>query len=103
MGHYRAALERLRPGESRPDICEVMEFLGWALAADGQYQEAARLLAFAERERADMGMVLPPIDLPHHERALEAVRAALGDQGLAAAWAGGACAGHGGGDCPGDA
>jgi len=76
MGHYRAALVRLRLRESRPDICEVLEFLGWALAADGKHTDAARLLAFAERERTGMGIILPPIDRPRHEHALEAVRAA---------------------------
>ena len=86
VGHYRAALARLRPGESRPDLCEVLEFLGWALAADGQCGAAARLLAFAERKRTDMGIVLPLIDRPHHDHALGTMRAALGEQGFAAAW-----------------
>jgi len=87
VGHYRAALARLRAGESRPDICEAIEFLAWALATDGQHTDAARLLAFAKQERADMGIVMPPIDRPHHDRALQTVRAALGEQGFAAAWA----------------
>ena len=85
--HYRAALARLRPGESRPDICEVFEFLGWALAADGQHRVAARLLAFAERERTDMGIVLPPVDRAHHERAMDAVCGALDKPEFTAAWA----------------
>jgi hypothetical protein len=76
IAHYRAALARLRSGESRPDIVEVLEFLAWALAADGHHVDAARLLAFAERERTEMGIALPPVDRPHHDRALGAVRAA---------------------------
>ena len=87
MGKTRLALERVRRGESRPDTVEVLECLGWALAAAGQARKAARLLALAEREREDMGIVLPPVDRPRHEGALEAVREALGEEGFAAAWA----------------
>ena len=84
---YRQALERARRDESRPDMVELIEYLAWALAADGQAREAARLLALAEREREEMGMVLPPVDRPHHERALETVQDALSEANLAAAWA----------------
>jgi len=87
VAHYRVALAHLRPGESRPDICEVVEFLAWALAADGQHDEASRLLAFAEHERTEMGIVLPPIDRPHHQRALDAVRTALDETTFTMAWA----------------
>jgi hypothetical protein len=34
-----------------------------------------------------MGNVLPPVDRPHHERALEIVQDGLGEAGLTAAWA----------------
>jgi len=40
-----------------------------------------------ERERDDMGIVLPPVDRPHHERALATAKAALGEEGFAATWA----------------
>jgi predicted ATPase/DNA-binding SARP family transcriptional activator len=83
---YRQAMERTRRGESRSDTVEVLEYLAWALAADGQAGEAARLLALAERERQDMGMVLPPVDRPHHERAVGDASAALGGEGFATAW-----------------
>jgi tetratricopeptide (TPR) repeat protein len=84
---YRQALERARRDEPRPDMVEQIEYLAWALAADGQDREAARLLALAQREREEMSMVLPPVDRPHHERALETVQDGLGEAGLAAAWA----------------
>jgi len=86
---YRHALAGARRRESRPGTVEVLEFLAWALAADGQADEAARLLALAEREREEMGIVLPPVDRPHHKRALETVQDGLGETGLAAAWAAG--------------
>ena len=41
----------------------------------------------AARERDEMGMVLFPVDRPYHERAVEAVRTALGEQAFVAAWA----------------
>jgi hypothetical protein len=34
-----------------------------------------------------MGVVLPPVDQPHRDRALETAQDALGEAGFAAAWA----------------
>jgi ATP/maltotriose-dependent transcriptional regulator MalT len=84
---YRQALARARRSESRPDTVELTEYLAWALATDGQVGEAVRLLALAKRKREEMGIVLPPVDRPHHECALETVQNGLGEAGLAAAWA----------------
>jgi tetratricopeptide (TPR) repeat protein len=84
---YRHALAGARRRESRPGTVEVLEFLAWALAVDGQDREAARLLAVADRKREEMGIVLPPVDRPHHECALETVQNGLGEAGLAASWA----------------
>ncbi|MFL7811079.1 MAG: tetratricopeptide repeat protein, partial [Anaerolineae bacterium] len=80
---YRQALERARRSESRPDMVELIEYLAWALDAGGQVGEAARLLALAEHERVEMGMVLPPVDRPHHDRAVGDASAALGGEGFA--------------------
>ena len=33
-----------------------------------------------------MGIVLPPVDRPRHQRALQAAKGALGEEGFAAAW-----------------
>jgi len=84
---YQHTLARARRRESRPEMVELIEYLAWALAANGQVGEAARLLALAEREREEMGIVLPPVDRPHHGRTVEGTRAALGEEGFAAAWA----------------
>jgi predicted ATPase/DNA-binding SARP family transcriptional activator len=83
----REAVAHMRRHQCRPNTVEAIEPLTWALAAHGQAGKAARLLAYAARERAEMGMVLPPIDQPYHERAVDAVRAALGERAFAAAWA----------------
>jgi hypothetical protein len=67
-------------------MVERIESLAWALAADGQDREAARLLALAGREREKMGMVLPPVDRAHHDRAVGDASAALDREGFTAAW-----------------
>ena len=38
-------------------------------------------------ERDEMGVVLYPVDRPHHEKAMETVRRALSEKAFAAAWA----------------
>jgi len=73
--------------DSRPDKVEALEDLAWALAADGQAAEATRLLAVAACEREEMGTILYPVDCPHHEKAMETARSALGEEAFAAAWA----------------
>ena len=86
---YRKCLDGPMRWQHRPVGAEAAEHLAWALAADGQAEEAARLLACAAHEREDMGIVLSPVDRPYHERALEAVRQALDDAVFATAWAAG--------------
>ncbi len=73
IGDYGEMLARARSAESRPDVAQASEHLAWALAAAGEPDEAAALLAEAEAERAAMGMVLYPVDVPHRERALALV------------------------------
>jgi tetratricopeptide (TPR) repeat protein len=86
---YRQAVDHARHSESRPDIAQTCEYLAWAQAADGQYRQAAHLLAVAARERDDMGIALFLVDRPHHAHAMETVRGALDEEVLAAAWAAG--------------
>jgi tetratricopeptide (TPR) repeat protein len=74
---YRRCLEHPMRIGHRVMSAEATEHLAWALAEDGQAEEAARLLACAAHEREDMGIVLYPIDRPYHERAMEAVQAVL--------------------------
>jgi ATP/maltotriose-dependent transcriptional regulator MalT len=83
---YRASLTGLWPAD-RVGTVNALEGLSWALAADGQYREATQLLAIAARERDDIGMVLPPVERPHHEQAMAAVRDTLDEAAFAIAWA----------------
>ena len=98
------ALHEERPGEARPllreslaisqrlgdrdDIAWALELTGVALARS-QGEQAAQLLGAAEALRDSLGIALEGAELALHERALEAVEAAI-DPGIAAsAWAAG--------------
>jgi predicted ATPase len=69
----RLALEGARGWTVRPDVAIATEHVGWALAENGELDEAASLLAEAQSERDAMGMVLYPVEVPHHERAVATV------------------------------
>jgi non-specific serine/threonine protein kinase len=62
------------------------EYLGTVIAAQRQWVPAARLLGTAEAVREDIGVPLPPEQQAGHDQAM---RAALGDEAGAAAWAAG--------------
>jgi hypothetical protein len=79
--------DQVRRQQRRPDVIEAVEHLAWALAAGGQVSKATRLLACAAREREKKGIVLPPVDQPYHQRALEAVQDAWSAEAFAEAWA----------------
>ena len=83
---YRASLTGLWPAASL-DTVRALEGLGWALAEDGQHDQATRLLAAVARQRERSGARLPPIDRPRQARVVAALRAALGEAAYAAAWA----------------
>jgi tetratricopeptide (TPR) repeat protein len=71
------------------DMVRALEGLAWAVAAVDNYENAAQLLGFLAAYRERGGMVLPPVDQAHHERALSSAREALGQEAFAAAWAAG--------------
>ncbi|MFN2231322.1 MAG: hypothetical protein ACK2VA_16240, partial [Anaerolineae bacterium] len=85
---YREALRHMQL-EQNLHVLDHVEYLAWALAADGQAGEAARLLGFVGQQREVSGPALQLVDRPYHERALETVRGALSEADLAGAWAAG--------------
>ena len=87
---FKECLQDLRPNLSWGDTIRALEGVSWALAALDRYYETARLLGFLNAERERIGFVLPPVDRPHHENALNAACEGLGEQAFSTAWESGA-------------
>jgi ATP/maltotriose-dependent transcriptional regulator MalT len=71
-------------------MLRALEGLAWAWAAMGSYEKAAQLLGALAVERERSGMILPPVEQPHHERARADALDGLGKEAFMAAWAAGA-------------
>jgi predicted ATPase/class 3 adenylate cyclase len=73
---------------ARDLVAWCLESLAWVSAARGQPLRAARLGAAAERLREPLGVALTPDSYrAWHDQAVQAMRAALGEEPFAAAWA----------------
>jgi predicted ATPase/DNA-binding SARP family transcriptional activator len=83
---FQECLEDLRPTGGWDDTICALEDLSWALAALERYEEAARLLGFLAADRERTGLVLPPVDRPHHKHALSLSRDGLSEEAFEAAW-----------------
>jgi tetratricopeptide (TPR) repeat protein len=70
-------------------VAAGVESLAWVAASCGQARQAARLCGAAEAQREALGAPLPPDERAGHDQAVAAMRAALGEQAFAAAWAAG--------------
>jgi tetratricopeptide (TPR) repeat protein len=68
-------------------LAEALEGLAWLAAALGQAEWATHLGGAAEVLREELGAALHPVLHASHERAVQAMRAALGASAFAAAWA----------------
>jgi predicted ATPase/transcriptional regulator with XRE-family HTH domain len=68
-------------------LLEALEGLAWAAAALGQPRWAARQGGAAEAERERLGLPQGIPERSFRERAIQAMRAALGEDTFAAAWA----------------
>jgi predicted ATPase/class 3 adenylate cyclase len=82
---YEESLEIFRELGAKGGIAQDLEELAAVAAAQAQPERAARLLGAAEGLRDAIGG--PPPDRAKHERSVAAVRAALGEEAFAAAWA----------------
>jgi non-specific serine/threonine protein kinase len=67
-------------------IAEVLESIGPLAAAAGEPGRGAKLMGSAERLREEVGSPLAPNERVRHERHVSALRAALGEEKLQAAW-----------------
>jgi predicted ATPase/transcriptional regulator with XRE-family HTH domain/Tfp pilus assembly protein PilF len=68
---------------------DALEGLTWVAAMHRWSHRAARLGGAAEALRASLGVPLGPILRAGHDAAVQAMRAALGEEGFTAAWAAG--------------
>jgi tetratricopeptide (TPR) repeat protein len=84
---YQEALTPQRRVPIKACLAECLEGLAGVAAGQGSWEKAARLLGAAEALRDSSGAVILPHRRPAVERLLAEVRAALGEQEFAAAWA----------------
>jgi tetratricopeptide (TPR) repeat protein len=83
---YRESLTVLSESSDRILKVTVIEGLGVALASAKDYPRAEGLLAFAESQRNQMGIILPPPEQPYHDEAIKILRQALDEETFAQAW-----------------
>lgn len=72
-----------------PGMAASLGGLGRVAAMDGAHERAARLLAAADAIRKAGGVTVAPDERVDEERLLDTVRAGLGREAFAAAWAAG--------------
>jgi tetratricopeptide (TPR) repeat protein len=89
VGLLHDALRLSRDMGTREQMAHILEGLAGVAAACGQLQRAARLGGAAEALREVLGVPLAREWRVSHERAVQAMQAALGTEAFAAAWAGG--------------
>jgi non-specific serine/threonine protein kinase len=68
-------------------MAEGLESLAWVAVAAGQPERAARLSGAAEALREALVVPLRPVQQAGHDQAVQAMRATLGEEAFAAAWA----------------
>jgi len=86
--HSTTSLRSSRQVGDKESIASALSILGWlCFASDGQAEKATQLLSAAETARQSTGIALSPRQRARHERRLAVLRAALGQEGFAAAWA----------------
>jgi tetratricopeptide (TPR) repeat protein len=85
---FSKSLTQHKETGDRQGVLEVLEGLAH-LSTAHQPARAARLFGAAEALREGVGAPLPPIERPACEQAIAALRATLGEEALATAWAAG--------------
>jgi hypothetical protein len=84
---YAESLVVSRDIGAREQAATGLEGLARVAAAQGQAGRAGRLCGAAEALREALGVPLPPDELTGQDRAVQAMRQALGEEAFAAAWA----------------
>jgi predicted ATPase/Tfp pilus assembly protein PilF len=85
--YLREGLQRSHEIGARGVLAEALEGMAWLAVAQGQVARAARVGGAAEVLRDTLGAALHPTLCGGHDQAVAAMRAALGEEAFAAAWA----------------
>jgi hypothetical protein len=85
--HFVRSLALFREGGERYGVVLTLQYCAGLAAAQGRERRAVLLLGALHALSEPLGMSLPLIERAHHERIVAAGRAALGEEGFAAAWA----------------
>lgn len=85
--HLRESLTVLRNLNEKWFIARGLEGLAAVLCAQGSYERAVRLFGAGEALREAVGALIMAAYREDYDRAVEAARAALGDESFRAAWA----------------
>jgi DNA-binding CsgD family transcriptional regulator len=84
------ALAGHRDGGDKLSVCDSLELLAGAIASEGRYDVAARLLGAAESIRTSVGYARFVVDQPSWDATLASCRDSLDAEALATAWRDGA-------------
>jgi DNA-binding NarL/FixJ family response regulator len=84
------ALKVLADNGWRPAVIDALDLLAEVALLSGQYVRAVRLMAAAQQERTEIGLVAFPVHRERTERNLASAGAALGAESLDLAWQDGA-------------
>jgi non-specific serine/threonine protein kinase len=68
-------------------LVDALEGMAWLAAAQGQPERAARLGGAIEALREALSAALHPVLYGGHDRAVQYIRQALGEEACTAAWA----------------
>ena len=90
LARYRESLALAEESGDRLFVADALDGVASVAAARGQAERAARLHGAAATLRERLGAAVAPWERPAYERDVAAVRAALGAEAFAAAWAAGA-------------
>jgi serine/threonine-protein kinase PknK len=90
LGRYRESLATAEDSGHFLFVADALDGVAAVAAARGEAERAARLHGAAAALRERLGTAVASWEQPAHEQRLAAVRAALGEEAFAAAWAAGA-------------
>jgi predicted ATPase/DNA-binding SARP family transcriptional activator/predicted negative regulator of RcsB-dependent stress response len=83
---FQQSLKDMSESRDRILLVTVIEWMGIASVSHGDHNHVASLLAFAEAQRSQMGVILPPPEQPYHDEAIRILHETLDEETLTQAW-----------------